>query len=85
MTSEALKRSKLNQTNKVKKERYLIKQDNTIYTFSIKLSFLSIEQDRSKVQTNTKVTYLNRKYHCAIIEKYNFIEYLYILLFCLVK
>ena len=36
-------------------------------------------------ETNTKVNYLNRKYRCAIIEKYNFIENLYIVLFCLVK
>ena len=39
-----------NKTNKVKKECYLIRQDNTIYTFSIKLSFSSIGQDKSKLQ-----------------------------------
>ena len=33
-----------------KKERCLIRQDNTIYTFSIKLSFSSIGQDKSKLQ-----------------------------------
>ena len=35
-------------TNKVKKEHYLITV--TIYTFSIKLSFSSIGQDKSKLQ-----------------------------------
>ena len=38
------------ETNKVKKECYLIRQDNTIYTFAIKLSFSSIGQDKSKLQ-----------------------------------
>ena len=33
---------------KVKPELYLIRQDNTIYTYSIKLSFSSMEPDRSK-------------------------------------
>ena len=36
--------------NKVKKERYLIRQDNTIYQFLIKLYFSSIGQDKSKLQ-----------------------------------
>ena len=31
-------------------ERYLIRQDNNIYTFLIKLSFSSIGQDKSKLQ-----------------------------------
>ena len=34
----------------VKKECYLIRQDNTIYTFSIKLCFSSMGQDKSKLQ-----------------------------------
>ena len=34
--------------NKVKKERYLIKQDNTIHTFSIKLNKFQV-QNKSKV------------------------------------
>ena len=38
------------ETNKVKKERYLIKQDNTIYIFSIKLSFSSVGQYKPKLQ-----------------------------------
>ena len=39
------------ETNKVKKkEHYLITQDNTIYTFLIKLSFSTIGQDNSKLQ-----------------------------------
>ena len=38
-------------TNKVfKKKNLLIKPDNTIYKFSIKLSFSSIGQDKSKLQ-----------------------------------
>ena len=32
-----------------KKECYLIRQDNTIYKFSIKLSFSNIEQNKSKL------------------------------------
>ena len=39
------------QKTKIKNERYLITQDNTIYNFEIKLSLLSIEQDKSKLQT----------------------------------
>ena len=35
---------------KVKKECYLIRQDNTAYTCLIKLSFSSIGQDKSKLQ-----------------------------------
>ena len=35
---------------RLKKEFYLITQDNTIYTFSIKFYFSSIEQDNSKLQ-----------------------------------
>ena len=34
----------------LKKECYLMRQDNTVYKFSIKLSFSSIGQDRSKLQ-----------------------------------
>ena len=37
-------------TNKVKKERYLIRQNFTIYIFSVKYSFSSIGQDKSKLQ-----------------------------------
>ena len=41
------------ETNKVKKECYLIRQYNTIYKFSIKLSFSSIGgQEKSKHETN---------------------------------
>ena len=36
------------ETNKVKKEHYLMRQNNTIYNFSIKLS--SIGQDKSKLK-----------------------------------
>ena len=39
------------ETNKVKKKRgYLMRQDNAIDTFSIKLSFSSIGQEKSKLQ-----------------------------------
>ena len=38
------------ETNKVIKERYLMGQDNTLYKFSIKLSYSSIEQNNSKLQ-----------------------------------
>ena len=34
------------ETNKVKKEHYLVRQDNTIHKFSIKLSFSNIGQDK---------------------------------------
>ena len=37
-------------TNKVKKERYLIRRNFTIYIFSVKFSFSSIGQDKSKLQ-----------------------------------
>ena len=37
------------EANKVKKERYSLIQNNTLYTFSIKFSFSSIEQ-KSKLQ-----------------------------------
>ena len=40
----------LKQTRLGKKERYLKRQDNTIYKFSIKLSFSSIGQNKSKLQ-----------------------------------
>ena len=40
-----------------KKERYLIRPDNTIYKISIKLYFLSIGQDKSKLQK--QVNYLS--------------------------
>ena len=39
-----------NCNKKVKKERYLIRQNNTIYTLSIKNYFSSIGQDKSKLQ-----------------------------------
>ena len=39
-----------NETNKVGKTHYLIRQDITVHTFSIKLSFPSIGQDRSNLQ-----------------------------------
>ena len=35
---------------RLKKERHLMIQDNTIYIFSIKLFFSSIGQDKSKLQ-----------------------------------
>ena len=38
------------ETNKVEKEHYLIRQDNIIYKFAIKLSFSSIGHDKSKLQ-----------------------------------
>ena len=38
------------ETNKVKKECYLIRQDNKTYTFLINLSFSSIGEDKSKLQ-----------------------------------
>ena len=38
------------ETSKVKKECYLIKKDNAIYIFSIKLSFSSVGQDKPKLQ-----------------------------------
>ena len=38
------------ETNKVKKEHYLMRQNNTAYKYSIKLSFSSIGQDKSKLQ-----------------------------------
>ena len=39
-----------NEINKFKKEHYVLGQDNEIYTFSIQLSFLSVRQDKSKLQ-----------------------------------
>ena len=38
------------ETNNVKKEDYLIRQDNTIYTFLIEISLSSIGQEKSKLQ-----------------------------------
>ena len=38
------------ETNKVNKERYLMRKDKTIYTFSINISFSSIGQDKSKLE-----------------------------------
>ena len=38
------------ETNKVKKERYLMRQANTRLKFSINISFLSIGQNKSKLQ-----------------------------------
>ena len=38
------------ETNMVKKGCYLIRQDNTIHTCCIKLSFSSLRQDKSKLQ-----------------------------------
>ena len=35
---------------RLKKERHLIRQNNTIYKFSIKIYFSSIGQDKSKLQ-----------------------------------
>ena len=47
-------------TNKVKKECYLMRQNNTIYKFSIKLSFSSIGQEKSKLQKQkSKLLILN--------------------------
>ena len=40
-------------------ECYLIRQDNTIYKFSIKLSYSSIGQDKSKIQKTKKSKFLN--------------------------
>ena len=37
-------------TNKVKNEFYLMRQDNSIYKFSINIYFSSIGQDKSKLQ-----------------------------------
>ena len=37
-------------TNKVKKERYLMRQDNTIYKSLIKIFFSSIGQNNLKLQ-----------------------------------
>ena len=42
---------------RLKKERYLIRQDNTIYNFFIKLSFSSIGQE--KATETKKVNYLS--------------------------
>ena len=43
------------ETNKVKKkECYLIRQDNTIYQYLIKLFFSSLEQDWSKQQNHIR-------------------------------
>ena len=39
---------------KVLKDRYLMRRDNTIYTFSIKVSFSSKGQDKSKLQKQTR-------------------------------
>ena len=50
--------------NKVKKERYLMRQDSAIYTFSINLSFSSIGQDKSKLQKEIK---------CLSLLEYNWI------------
>ena len=42
--------SYLIEPNKVKKERYLMRHDNTTYTFLIKLTFTSTGEDKSKLQ-----------------------------------
>ena len=44
---------------KLKKECYLIRQDNTILIFSIHLSFLSIGQDKSKLQKQIIKLFIN--------------------------
>ena len=41
--------------NNVKKERYLISQDNTIYKYSIKKKNSSIGQDKSKLQKQISI------------------------------
>ena len=49
-------------TNKAKKERYLIRQDNAIYiyTFFIKFSFSSIGQDiKTKLLILIEMSYYN--------------------------
>ena len=59
-------------------QRYLIRQDNTIYKFLIKSLFSSIEQ---KYRTKYECNLHNRKYRCcAVIEKYKFTENVYIVL-----
>ena len=40
----------LNNLTRLKKRLYLIRQDDKIYTFSIKLSLSSFGQDNSKLQ-----------------------------------
>ena len=40
----------LSKQTRLTNERYLMKQDNTIYTFSINVSFSSIGQDKLKLQ-----------------------------------
>ena len=46
--------------DKVKKERYFIKQDNTVYTFSIKVKNFKYRSRKIKItETNKKVTYHN--------------------------
>ena len=47
------------ETIKVKKECYLMRQNNTIYTFWIKLSFSTIRQDKSKLQKQI-IKYLSK-------------------------
>ena len=44
---------------KVKKECYLIRQDNSIYKFSVKLSFSIIGQEKSKLQKQISKFYLS--------------------------
>ena len=43
---------------RLKKEHYLIRQDNTIYKCSTKLSFSSIDKSDNTSETNRKVPYL---------------------------
>ena len=47
------------ETNKVKKECYLMKQDNIKYKFSINISFSSIGHDKSKLQKQCKLLKCN--------------------------
>ena len=69
-------------------------QDNAIYKFSLKLSFSSKGQNKSKLQKqiSNNYTYLNRNgcfcsfdLFCLLVEKDNFSKSLYIALSCPIK
>ena len=61
--------SKLDWNKQGLKTCCLIRQDNTIYKFSIKLSFSSIEQDKSKLQKQIFES------NSSLTEKFIYVQY----------
>ena len=66
------------ETNKVKKERYLMRRGNTIYTFSMKLSLSSKGQNKSKLQKQTSnilistimAAWYNERNGCFMVKRF---------------